>query len=93
MAESIEQKALALIAEGRVRVTFLTENEVMAKVQGGHEYTVFKGQEKWRCNCQATGDCKHLTAVKLIRQALDAVARSRAADPPKKTEGEELFGR
>ena len=71
--ESTWDKALRLLAEGKVRVTFVSEAGylVHATVQGDHgSYFVDHGlsrEGRWTCSCPAyMTDCSHARAVQQV---------------------------
>ncbi len=65
MIESTHEKALRLINDDRVRITFRNNAAVNADVTGDHgEYLVLITQpERAVCSCPATPECSHILAV------------------------------
>jgi uncharacterized Zn finger protein len=66
--ESIEAKAVRLLAEQRVHVTRVEGATVEATVHGDHgRYEAgFDSVRGWYCSCPALGACSHLRAVILV---------------------------
>ena len=63
--ESTHEKALRLINDDKVTITFRNNSAVNADVTGDHgEYLVLVTQpERAVCSCPATSDCSHILAV------------------------------
>lgn len=68
--ESLQEKALRLIAEGRVHVVWVDHERVEAHVRGTDaEHVVGYQRGGWRCSCEAARfnqRCSHLAAVQLV---------------------------
>jgi hypothetical protein len=63
----VPQKALRLLAEGRVYVQRADGVWIAASVQGDHgRYVVAFDGERWACSCPAWKGCAHLAAVELV---------------------------
>ena len=65
MSESTHEKALRLINDGSVSITFQNAAAVNADVTGDHgDYLVLVTQpDRAVCSCPATSDCSHILAV------------------------------
>jgi hypothetical protein len=68
--ETIQEKSLRYIAEGRLRVLEVNPDARTATIEckGSRErpYTQRFYQGVWACNCEARVECAHLTAAKLV---------------------------
>ena len=68
--KSLTERALALIAEGRLVVTWVDHERVEARVRGtDREHVVTYQRGGWRCTCDAARynqRCRHLAAVQLV---------------------------
>ncbi len=67
--ETIEQKTVRYLAEGRVTVKAVTPAGVEAQVQGSSPapYTTRLQGGRWSCSCPAWRNrCTHITAVRLV---------------------------
>ncbi len=64
-AESTHEKALRLINDDKVRITFRNNSAVNADVSGDHgDYLVLVTQpDRAVCSCPATSECSHILAV------------------------------
>jgi hypothetical protein len=60
-------KALRLLTQGRLRVTRVDGELIVAKVKGESGKTYDLGfdprNRQWRCTCEARTDCSHLNAL------------------------------
>lgn len=69
-AESVEQKARRLLAEGRLTVTAIrADGTVVAECRGTdriHRLGFDGKRQEWRCTCEARGRCSHLAALQLV---------------------------
>lgn len=75
--ENAAEKALRLLVEGRLRVTFVHGDVIFAQCRGdsGEVYAVGHdpaGAPRWRCTCPARSACSHLRALWLVT-AIEAV--------------------
>ena len=63
--ESTHEKALRLIATGKVRITFRNNSAVTADVSGDHgdSLVLVTQPERAVCSCPATSECSHVLAV------------------------------
>jgi uncharacterized Zn finger protein len=62
--ESVDDKAKRYLAEGRVLVERVADDEVSATVRGGGDlYRVSHQRGGWDCSCPARTRCAHLVAV------------------------------
>lgn len=81
--ETITEKALRYIADGRLFVEHADGRTVTATCHGGAVYRLgFNGNE-WTCDCPARRGCAHLAALQLVaaRQPQpDAPTRRQLAD-------------
>jgi uncharacterized Zn finger protein len=66
--ESVDDKALRYIDEGRVTVRRVDGRDVDAVVRGGDIYYVTRRRGEWRCDCVATNRCSHMAAVALVTE-------------------------
>lgn len=70
MAETIDQKAKRLLAEGRLTVLVVNPDAVVARCKGdsGAEYMLGwdKAHMNWVCSCPARAKCSHLRALWLV---------------------------
>ena len=69
MRESISEKALRYVGEGRLTVRTLDEaaGTVRASVHGNATYSVsYSRSSGWRCTCPARGRCCHREALGLV---------------------------
>jgi hypothetical protein len=66
--ESIDQKALRLIATGRVRVALVEPGRALVTVRGdsGGVWRVSYRRGGWTCPCPAYGRCAHLAVALLV---------------------------
>jgi hypothetical protein len=64
---STEQKAYALLIDGKVTVRKVDVGVAVLEVVGGISiYNVTFHANRWRCNCPARHDCAHIKAAQLI---------------------------
>lgn len=65
---TIETKAIALLTEGRVQITFAGEQFVRARIRGDHGIydTQWHRNTGWSCSCAAHGECSHRRALGLV---------------------------
>jgi hypothetical protein len=68
--ESLQEKALRLISDGRLVVTLVDGERVEARVCGtDREHIVTYERGGWRCSCEAARfnqRCSHLAAAQLV---------------------------
>lgn len=66
--ESAAQKAIRLLAQGRVQVRRVDGRGVLAEVRGdsGALRTVTYESGLWSCDCPARRDCSHVRAVQQV---------------------------
>lgn len=70
--ETLEQKAAAILAEGRLRVRIMRDDGlIVAHVKGrSGEYDLGfdPSRRQWRCTCPVPGRraCSHLAALRLV---------------------------
>ena len=70
MRESVEEKARRYLAEGRVVVELVSEDEICARCRGGGAiYKLGLEGGEWFCSCPARGRCAHLLALQLVTVA------------------------
>jgi len=87
--ESLREKAVRLLAEGRVQVTWVDDERIEAHVRGSDaEHVVTYERGGWRCSCEAARfnqRCSHLAAAQLVTRRPErqtaglTAARMRAA--------------
>jgi hypothetical protein len=68
MREDAHSKARRLLAEGRVTISFVGKNEILAAVRGdsARRYVVAWDPSGWSDDCDAVGKCSHIQAVQLV---------------------------
>ncbi len=68
MRESAAIKARRYLAEGRVTITDVRSDKVVAVVRGdGAHYDAGYAHGQWTCDCPAVTDrCSHLYALRLV---------------------------
>jgi hypothetical protein len=67
--ESLREKALRYIADGRLQVVWVDRERVEAHVRSDTTHTVGYQRGGWRCDCEAHRygqRCSHLAAVQLV---------------------------
>lgn len=66
--EDARAKAIRMLGEGRVTISFVGENEIVAGVRGdsARRYVVRWSPSGWSCDCDAVGKCSHIRAVQLV---------------------------
>ena len=66
--ESVQEKALRLLTQGRLRVTKVDGDLVQAECRGdsGKVYELGHDNGHWNCSCPARTACSHLTALWLV---------------------------
>jgi hypothetical protein len=77
--ETIREKALRYLCEGRVRILVCNEEDgvVEADVRGeGASYVVVHDERGWWCDCEARTECCHISALRQV-----TVLRPRALRP------------
>ena len=89
--ESIEDKALRYIREGRVSIVgVFPSGNIRAFVRGSEMYEVKCANGAWSCPCPAqTWRCSHVVAVRLVTDPDDAAKDDQKATDP---ELDELLG-
>lgn len=68
MRETVDEKALRYIAEGRVVILGKRRCAVFAEVAGSAPapYGVRYAHGRWRCSCPAPFRCAHVAALQLV---------------------------
>lgn len=66
--ENAASKGRRLVAEGRLTVTELSRERVVAECKGdsGAVYRLGWTDLRWACDCPARSKCAHLTALQLV---------------------------
>ena len=68
--ENAATKALRLLTEGRLRVTRVRGDLIVAECRGDSGQVYHLGHDprnlQWRCTCEARGRCSHLIALQLV---------------------------
>jgi uncharacterized Zn finger protein len=69
MRESVAEKSVRYLGEGRVKVRTVAPERVEAEVQGSREavYRTRREGRRWSCDCPAwQRECCHVRAVRLV---------------------------
>lgn len=73
MTETLEEKAEAILIEGRLRVRQITPRAIIATCLSTDDETVYwlgfdGARRQWRCTCPVPGRraCSHLAALRLV---------------------------
>lgn len=66
--ENAAAKGRRLLSEGRLTVTELSRERVVAECKGdsGAVYRLGWTDHGWRCDCPARSKCSHLVALQLV---------------------------
>lgn len=68
--ENAREKGLRLLAEGRLRVTKVDGDLIVAQCRGDSGRVYFLGfdprRKQWRCTCLARTACAHLHALWMV---------------------------
>ncbi len=66
--EKAADKAVRLLRDGNVRISRVSDDEVLAWVTGDHDvYRVTRAEGRWYCDCPAMGPCSHaMAAAKVV---------------------------
>ncbi len=68
MRETAQLKARRLLSEGRVTISRVDEEVIVADVRGdsAEMYAVTWDPDGWACSCPALGRCSHVRALMLV---------------------------
>ncbi|HEX6520945.1 MAG TPA: hypothetical protein VF070_13180 [Streptosporangiaceae bacterium] len=71
MTPAAEQKAAAILTEGRLTITYLSGDWITAKCTGssGTGYDTGHDPGGWNCTCPAHRECSHIIALKRVTLA------------------------
>jgi len=89
--ETLEAKALRLLAEGRLRVVLVDGQRIEARVRGSEaDHSVGYQRGGWWCDCEAHRfgrRCSHLAALQLVtvRPAREQAAAGASRASPRRS--------